>query len=87
LNPEDIAEWMLAELERDGLLYQDEAVFQIEKRFGTQFAPTNDNGNPSIRKDVLKAFGRISGDGIVWERGERLWRRRDARDDPGRQQI
>ena len=85
-TPSDVAEWMLAELERDsGVLSQEDAVGQIEMKFGAEFAPVNDSGNSSIRSDVLKAFRRISPD-VIWERGERQWRKRAPFDAPGRQQ-
>lgn len=77
---------MLEELERDGTLYQEFAVSEIEKRFGVEFTRSNENGNQSVRRDVLKVFRQTSGESVVWERGERLWRRREAFDESGRQQ-
>ena len=86
MTPSEVAAWMLAEVERDGVLYQDEAVYEIERRFGEKFTYTNDRGNPAIRQDVLAAFRIVSEDTVVWERGERLWRKREKPDEPGRQQ-
>jgi hypothetical protein len=77
---------MLAELQHDGTLYQDIVASEIEQRFGEEFTPLNESGNPSIRKDVLAAFRSISEGDVVWERGERLWRKRESFDEPGRQQ-
>jgi len=85
-TPTDIAAWMLAEVERD-LLYQDIAAAGIEEYFGEEFVYANENGNPAIRKDVLAAFKNLSGDRVVWERGDRLWRLREGLDEPGRQQY
>lgn len=85
-TPSDVAKWMLAELQRDGTLYQDVAVSEIGRRFGAEFTSINENGNLSIRKNVLTSFRKISGEEIVWERGERLWRKREKYDQPGRQQ-
>jgi len=85
-SPSEVANWMLAELERDGTLYQETAVSEIERRFSAKFTSINENGNLSIRKDVLASFRKISGEGVVWERGERLWRKRESYDQPGRQQ-
>ena len=82
----DVAQWMLDELEHDGTLYQEVAVSEIEKRFGVEFTPSNENGNQSVRRDVLKVFRQISGESVVWERGERLWRKREGFDQPGRRQ-
>ena len=77
---------MLAQLESDGTLDQETAASEIEQRFGEEFTPLNENGNASIRRDVLASFRKISDETIVWERGERLWRKREKYDQPGRQQ-
>ena len=81
-----VAHWMLAQVERDGTLYQEEAVTDIEDRFGDSFIYENENGGTGICRAVLSAFRKIS-DEVVWERGERLWRKREPYDDPGRQQY
>lgn len=86
MTPLDIAAWMVSELERDGLLEHQTVVYAIEKKFGGEFTPLNENGNPSIRRDVLNAFSKLSSETVVWEREERLWRKRDKFDAPGRQQ-
>jgi hypothetical protein len=77
---------MLSQIEQAGDLYQDDAVWQISDRFGDQFTHENENGNLAIAKPVLTAFRKLTGDAVVWERGERRWRKREASDDPGRQQ-
>jgi hypothetical protein len=51
------------------------------------FTHINENGNMAIRRDVLVAFQRLSGDSVIWERGERMWRKRQSYDEPGRQQA
>lgn len=82
---EDVAKWMLEQIgERP--LYQDKAAWEIKKRFGDAFVYSNENGNPAIAKPVLNKFRRISGDNVVWSRGDYCWRRRHPRDKPGRQQ-
>lgn len=86
VGPDDVAAWMASELERDGVLYQENAVGDIEQRFGAEFVYENENGNPAIRRDVLAAFAKVTADDVVWERGERLWRKRTPLDEPGRQQ-
>ncbi len=83
---DDIVSWMIGEIQKHGMLYQYEAASYIEEHFGGDFIPYNDAGNPSIRKDVLKAFRKISEQDVVWERGERMWRKRERGDDPGRKQ-
>ena len=85
-TPESVAAWMLSRIEQAGDLYQDDAVSQISDQFGDQFTHENENGNLGIAKPVLAAFRKLTGDEVVWERGERRWRKREASDDPGRQQ-
>lgn len=53
-TPREIAEWMLAEFEKTGRLFQDDAVKGIIARFGVEHTYTNANGNPAINKDILK---------------------------------
>ena len=84
MTAEDVASWMLEEVRREGCLYQETAVHDIAERFGQQFAYVNDNGNMSIHRDVLAAFRALSGDSVVWDKSERLWRPREPFDDPGK---
>jgi hypothetical protein len=84
-TPADVARWMLAQVEAEDSLYQDDAAAEIERRFGSAFIYENDNGNPAISRAVLSAFRKIS-ENVVWERSERMWRKREEYDSPGRQQ-
>lgn len=84
--PEQIAQWLLDELERKRNLYQFDAVREIEKRFGPEFTYTNDNGNPVIDRRVLKAFRSLTGDAVVWDRWDFSWRKRTPADKPSRKQ-
>lgn len=82
---EDVAKWMMEQVEQR-YMYQDTIVYQIRSQFGEQFTYVNENGNLAIGKDVLKAFKKLSGDSVIWERGDRCWRKRRPYDRPGRQQ-
>jgi hypothetical protein len=86
VTPDVIAQWMLSRLDRSKQLYQADAVEEIGKRFGTEFTYLNDSGNPAIDRRVLRAFKKISGDAVVWERWDFAWRKREAGDAPGRKQ-
>jgi hypothetical protein len=86
MSSEQIAKWMLEELERVEFLYQETVVFDIASKFGDEFTVINDNGNMAIRRDILSAFRALTGDSVIWERGERMWRKRQAHDEVGRQQ-
>lgn len=80
----NVAEWMVEELRRVRFLYQDVVVTQIRERFGDEFAYINENGNAAIDRAILAEFRKLTGDDVVWERGERLWRFRESYDPPGR---
>ena len=77
---------MVQELERVQYLYQETVVYQIASSFGDEFTYTNSNGNPAIRREVLDAFRALTKDTVIWERGSRLWRKREQYDEPGRRQ-
>lgn len=79
----EVAEWMLTEFRKDGVLYQDIAASSIEQQFGADFVYSNQNGNLAIAKLVLKEFRAISESEAVWIRSERCWRRRENYDEPG----
>jgi hypothetical protein len=82
----DVAQWMFDEVVRRGVLDQQTAAYEIQRQFGKEHVYENENGNPAINKGVLTAFGKLTGDSIVWERGSREWRKRERYDKPGRQQ-
>ena len=78
---------MFQEVKRDGLLYQNDAAYNIEQKFGGNFVYTNDNGNLAISRDVLAVFRKLTEDSVVWERGERLWRKREDYDEKGKRRV
>jgi hypothetical protein len=86
VSADDVANWMLEQVHEKGFLYQEEVVYKIKQKFGESFTYVKPNGKLSISRIVLKAFKRISGKSVVWERGERMWRARTDHDSPGRQQ-
>lgn len=82
----DVARWMSESIEAEEYLYQDVAANEIGSRFGAVFTHINQHGNVAINPDVLREFKKLSGDSVVWDRSERLWRKRQDYDSPGRQQ-
>lgn len=82
----DVAEWMLSTVQDQGELTQNNAYYMINKQFGSGFTTVTNSGSPSIKGGVLTAFKKISEDTIVWERGEKKWRKREFYDAPGRDQ-
>jgi hypothetical protein len=83
----DVAKWMLNEIINGKELYQDYAVYNILEIFGDEFVCQNENGNLAIEKKVLSAFRKLSGDSVVWSRGDKLWRLREDDDKASRQQF
>lgn len=78
-----MVELMAAQL---GTLYQDTVAWEIRAKFGDDFVYDNANGNPAIRKDVLDAFNKATGNDVIWSRSGRFWRAREPHDLPGRMQ-
>ena len=71
-----VALWMLSVVEEHGELSQNNAYYLINKQFGSGFTTVTSSGSPSIKGSVLTAFKKISENTIVWERGEKKWRKR-----------
>ena len=78
------AQWMASKLLQDSILYQQDAVVEIESQFGDDTVYFNDRGNPAISPAVLKEFKKLTEKNAVWNRAERYWRIRDTCDDPNR---
>jgi hypothetical protein len=87
VTAKDVAKWMVGELTKHEMLDQQSTVYYIGEKFGQQFVYANANGNPAIDKKVLKEFRELTDDTVVWERGQRCWRKRQRHDEPGRQQY
>lgn len=75
VTADDIAEWMLVEIEAKKWLYQETVVYHIRKTFGEEFVYQNASGNLAIGKNVLKSFKKLTTGVVVWERGEKAWRK------------
>jgi hypothetical protein len=86
ITPNEVAQWMAAQIRANGELHQNEVVYEIEEKFGSAFVYENENGNQAISRDVLDAFKDLTTHDVVWCRGDRYWRMREPGDEPGRQQ-
>ena len=78
------ATWMREQIDKHGVLYQDEAAAEITTRFGDECTYQNDNGNLSISREVLKQFRVLTETIVVWDGAERMWRRKEKYDSAGR---
>jgi hypothetical protein len=72
---------------KQGELTQSNAFYEINKQFGGGFSTISNNGIPTISNGVLTAFRKISAEIVIWERGDKKWRKREFYDAPGRQQY
>ena len=81
-TPDDVARWMLDELERNQRLSQVEAVIGIARAFGPEFLFENRNARPAIDKRVLRAFRSLANATVIWDRAEFCWRQRRGDADP-----
>jgi hypothetical protein len=81
----DVAAWMLEKLKRDGCLYQADAAGHIQRKFGESFVYHNEAGNLAIAERALVAFRKLTPEDIVWDRAQRMWRKRVKTDGKGRQ--
>ena len=86
-TPTEVAEWMVRQFETQDYLYREDVVYQIEEIFGPEFIYENENGNQAIDKKVLREFRKLTEEDVVWERGERTWRKRELGDPPGKRQV
>src|SRR4051812_42409965 len=82
----DVAAWMLSVIQERGELTQNNAFYEINKQFGSGFTTITNSGSPSIKGGVLTAFKKISDNIVIWERGDKRWRKREFYDAPGREQ-
>ncbi len=83
---DDVAEWMVSQLNKTHRLYQEVIVRDTRANFGGAFVYINDSGNYAIDKKVLVKFRKLTDDIAIWERGDKAWRKRESYDKPGRQQ-
>ena len=78
----EVASFMKTQFDLNKCLYQEDIVFEIERKFGSVYIYINQNGNQAIDQKVLGEFNKITPD-VVWDRGERCWRMRENSDQPG----
>jgi len=79
------AKWMLAAIEREGCIYQDDVVDYLVRANAEHLLRENSDGNPVVGTDVLTAFRQLTETTVVWVKPDRYWRWRVAEDEPGRE--
>ncbi|MDO7906218.1 hypothetical protein Q5741_07270 [Paenibacillus sp. JX-17] len=73
VTAQEVAEWMVKEIRFKGQLYQTDAIEYVKVHFGEQFVFINENGNESLSKEVKKAFRKLHGGRIAWDRDGFQW--------------
>jgi hypothetical protein len=85
MTPDTVAVWMLAQVEREGCIYQDDVVDYLVNAMREDLLTENADGNQVVGKEVLAAFLKLTKTTVVWVKPERYWRWRVAEDEPGRE--
>jgi hypothetical protein len=84
MDTDSVAQWMLAQIERDSCVYQDDVVDFLVKSGQEDLLIENADGNQVLGKALLAAFRKLTPDNVVWVKPDRYWRFRVAEDEPGR---
>lgn len=85
MQANQVAQWMLDLLNREGCVYQDDVVDYLVKSQAEPLLRENSDGNQVLGRPVLEAFKSISEHTVVWVKPDRYWRWRVAEDEPGRE--
>lgn len=85
MKPEEAAAWMLTELQKNGCIYQDDAVDYLVKKKSEHLLRENSDGNLVLGRALLDSFMAITQTTVVWVKPDRYWRWRVAEDEPGRE--
>ncbi|WP_128099938.1 hypothetical protein [Paenibacillus sp. DCT19] len=70
---QEVAEWMVQEIKFTGTLRQEVAIAYVKSNFGEEFVFVNESGNASLAKEVKKAFRKLHGGRIAWDRDSFTW--------------
>ncbi|MNH95200.1 hypothetical protein D3C81_827510 [compost metagenome] len=73
VSEQQVAEWMVQEIRQRGILHQEEAIEYVRSHFGEQYVFINENGNASLSKEVKKAFRKLHGGRVAWDRDGFFW--------------
>lgn len=84
MDVNEVAQWMLAQIDKDGCIYQDDVVDHLVKARREDLLRENADGNQVVGKEVLAAFRKLTETSVVWVKPDRYWRWRVQEDEPGR---
>ncbi|MFG0496400.1 DUF6953 family protein [Pseudomonas sp. YQ_13] len=83
-DAKSVSAWMMAQMEKDGCLYQDDVVDYLVRAKTEELLRENSDGNLVLGATVLNAFKKLTPDSVVWVGPDKYWRWRVAEDEPGR---
>lgn len=85
MNLDQVIQWMLANLEKDGCLYQEDVVDYLVKNDLMDPLRENPDGNLVLKLSVNSAFKNQTEHNVVWVKPDRYWRYRVEEDESGRE--
>ncbi len=74
LKIKNVVDYMLEELDKNGVLHQKDLVNIIKEKFGEQFVFTNSHGTLSIDRKVIREFNKVKSKDILWNKETYCWR-------------
>lgn len=72
-SAQEAAQWMIEEIKFKGSLRQEDAITHVRTHFGEEHVFVNEQGNASLSKDVKKAFRKLHGGKVAWDRDGFFW--------------
>jgi hypothetical protein len=84
MDAKSVAAWMQSTLEREGCIYQDDAVDYVVRHKGESLLRENADGNLALGLQVLNEFKKLNAKDVVWVKSDMYWRPRVAEDEDGR---
>jgi len=85
MSPQQVAQWMLGKIEREGCVYQDDVVDMALYSGGEPLLRENADGNVVLGRGILDSFLALTRENVVWVKPDRYWRFRVLEDDAGRE--
>lgn len=85
MDAEEVASWMLTQVEKHGCIYQDDVVDFLVKACTEELLRENSEGNLVVGRAVLDKFKAMTETTVVWVKPDRYWRWRVTEDEPGRE--
>lgn len=82
---EEVIQWMLAKLEKDGCLYQEDVVDYLVKNNQLDLLKENLDGNLVLKLSLNSGFKKLTEENVVWVKPDRYWRYRVPEDESGRE--